>query len=73
MDSSFNYRHTQVHRADLSHRAELHRLAARARKTKREEPAARPSLLAPPSLAERVHVLMARLRHKTAATSGRAS
>ena len=67
MDSSFNYRHTQIHRGDLSRRAELHRLAAQARRTKREERPPRTSLLAPPTLAERARASLARLRHHGAA------
>ena len=70
MDSSFNYRHAQVHGAELNRRAELHRLAAQARKTQREAQPARPSLLAPPTLSERARLAMARLRRRTAATSG---
>jgi hypothetical protein len=66
MDSSFNYRHTQIHRADLAHRAELHRLAAQAHKTKQEEQSARASLLAPPSFLDMVHATFARLRHHAA-------
>lgn len=67
MDSSFNYRHSQIHRADLNRRAELHRLAIEAHRTKREERPARSSLLAPPSLAERAQALLAWLRHHGAA------
>jgi hypothetical protein len=37
MDSSLNYRHVQVHSADLHRRGELHRLAAAARASKRED------------------------------------
>jgi hypothetical protein len=73
MDSSFNYRHAQIHRADLSQRAELHRLAAQARRTRRDQRPAGSSLLARPSLEERAHALIARLRHQSAATTGRAS
>jgi hypothetical protein len=73
MDSSVNHRHSQVHAADLQRRAELHRQVAVARATRRAERPVRHSLLAPPSLLEQVRVVAARLRHKTAATSGRAS
>jgi hypothetical protein len=70
MDSSFNYRHTQIHSADLQRQAELHRLAAQARRTRRETRPERPSLLAPPSLAETVHATIGRiggrLRHHPA-------
>ena len=66
MDSSFNHRDTQVHRPNLNQRAELPRLAARARRTKRPDRRARRSLLAPPTLGERVQALMARLRHQSA-------
>jgi hypothetical protein len=69
MDSSFNHRHSQVHAADLQRRAELSRQVAVARAARRAERPARHSLLAPPTLAERVHALLARLRHQTAATS----
>lgn len=71
MDSSLNYRHAQVHGAELSRRAELHRLAAQARAAKQDRTPERPALLAPPALTERVYALMARLRHQAAATSGR--
>jgi hypothetical protein len=71
MDSSFNYRHAQVHGAELSRRADLHRLAAQARAVKEDRKPARPSLLAPPSFMETVHATLARLRHQSAATSGR--
>jgi hypothetical protein len=73
MDSGFNYRHTQIHSADLHRRAELHRLAARARKTQREVRPARPSLLAEPDLLESARALMERagrrLRHPVAASN----
>src|SRR3954454_19093216 len=66
MDSSFNHRHAQVHSADLHHRAELHRQVVSARAERRSARRPRPSLLAPPTLAERAQLALARLRHKPA-------
>jgi len=72
MDPQMNYRHTQVHAADLHRQAELHRLAAQARKTRGEARPARPSLLAPPSLVETIQRTMGRfgrrIRHPLAAS-----
>jgi hypothetical protein len=61
MDSSFNYRHAQIHEADLHRRAERHRLAAQARNTQRETRPETRSLLAPPGLIETVRATLARL------------
>jgi hypothetical protein len=36
MNPSLNYRHVQVHSADLHHRAELHMMAAAVQASKRE-------------------------------------
>jgi hypothetical protein len=63
MDSGFNYRHTEVHVAELHRRAELHRQVARARRPRQSARSTRPSLLAPPSLIEAVQVTFARLTH----------
>jgi hypothetical protein len=68
MDPSMNYRHSQVHTAELHRRAELHRLAAKARATDRDAIPTRPSLLASPTVMERARVAMGRLRHRRAAT-----
>jgi hypothetical protein len=70
MDSSLNYRHVQVHSADLQRRAELHRLAAETRHSRNGRT---------PAGTERFHLIsfaairssMARLRHQAAPTSGR--
>ena len=59
MDSSFNYRHTQTHRADLNQRAELHRLAARAREAR--QPKARNLRIPHPGAA--VFALLSSARH----------
>jgi len=63
MDSGFNYRHTQVHAAELHRRAELYRQVARARRPRQSARSTRLSLLAPPSLIETVQVTFARLTH----------
>jgi hypothetical protein len=44
MDPSLNYRHSQVHAAELHRRAELHRLASQARAAKRDTGPAHPHL-----------------------------
>jgi hypothetical protein len=73
MDQNMNYRHSEIHSADLHRQAELHRLAAQARRTRQQDRPARPSVVAPPSLVETIQLTMGRfgrrLRHPIAASS----
>ena len=63
MDPGFNYRHTEVHAAELHRRAELSRQVAKARQPRQSARPTRPSLLAPPSLIETVQATFSRLTH----------
>ncbi len=60
MDSNMNYRHAQVHAAELQRRAELRRMATSAREAKREAKPQRTTRLRVPSLAAGVISLFAR-------------
>jgi hypothetical protein len=70
MDSNLNYRHVQVHSADLQRRAELHRLAAETRRSRNGRAPAGTGRFHVISL-EAIRSSVARLRHPVAPTSGR--
>jgi hypothetical protein len=60
MDSNMNFRHAQVHSADLHRRSELHRLAAQGRQGGRFARPSRAPRLQPAGVSSAVRAMLSR-------------
>jgi hypothetical protein len=69
MDPNMNFRHAQVHWADLHRRSELHRLAAQARQAGRVARPPRAPRLQPTGVSSAVRAMLSRFGSSSGASA----